>query len=108
MRLLDLLNSSLMQFFSPAKVQNICENLIASEVVKKNEQAHKKDAKLQHTILKEQKEADIIQQRMEQEAAHQTTKQQKKMNKTSRAAQWQIDKELRDEKKAQEQKEKEE
>ncbi|EEH40476.1 hypothetical protein PAAG_02531 [Paracoccidioides lutzii Pb01] len=108
MRLLDLLNLSLMQFFSPAKVQSIRENLAASEVAKKDEQAHKEDAKLQHTILKEQKEADIIQQRMEQEAAHQATKQQKEMNKAARAAQWQIDKELRDEKKAQEQKEKEE
>ncbi|KGY14512.1 hypothetical protein PABG_12628 [Paracoccidioides brasiliensis Pb03] len=54
-----------MQFFSPTKMQSICENLMVSEVVKKNEQAHKRNAKLQHTILKEQKEADIIQQRME-------------------------------------------
>ncbi|EEH46240.1 uncharacterized protein PADG_08682 [Paracoccidioides brasiliensis Pb18] len=89
-------------------MQSICENLTVSEVVKKNEQAHKKDAKLQHTILKEQKEADIIQQRIKWKTACQTTKQQKKMNKTARAAQQQIDKKLRDEKKTQKQKEKKE
>ncbi|OJD18671.1 hypothetical protein ACJ73_08698 [Blastomyces percursus] len=108
MGLLDPSNPSLAQFFSPAKVQSIRENLAASEAAKKDEQARKEDAKLQRTILKEQKEADIIQQRMEREAARQVTKQQKEMDKAARAAQRQIDKELRDEKKAQEQKEKEE
>ncbi|ODH46331.1 hypothetical protein GX48_07564, partial [Paracoccidioides brasiliensis] len=39
MGLLDPLNPSLTQFFSPAKVQSICENLAASEVAKKDEQA---------------------------------------------------------------------
>ncbi|KGY14524.1 hypothetical protein PABG_12588 [Paracoccidioides brasiliensis Pb03] len=68
-------------------MQSIHKNLTASEIVKKNEQAHKKDAKLQHTTLKKQKKADIIQQRMRWKIAHQITKQQKKMNKTARAAQ---------------------
>ncbi|EEH34999.2 hypothetical protein PAAG_06046 [Paracoccidioides lutzii Pb01] len=63
-RLLDFLNSSLIQFFLPAKMQSICENLTASEVAKKDKQAYKEDAKLQHTILKKQKKTDIIQQRM--------------------------------------------
>ncbi|OJD20337.1 hypothetical protein ACJ73_08329, partial [Blastomyces percursus] len=93
-------NPSLAQFFSPAKMQSIRENLAASEAAKRDEQARKEDAKLQRTILKEQKEADIIQQRMEREAARQVTKQQKEMDKAARAAQRQIDKELRDEKKA--------
>ncbi|EEH18706.1 hypothetical protein PABG_07766 [Paracoccidioides brasiliensis Pb03] len=89
-------------------MQSICENSTVSEIVKKNEQACKKDAKLQCTILKKQKKTDIIQQRMKQKTAHQITKQQKKMNKTARAAQQQIDKKLKDKKKTQKQKEKKE
>ncbi|EEH35716.2 hypothetical protein PAAG_00039 [Paracoccidioides lutzii Pb01] len=82
-------------------MQSIHKNLTVLEIVKKNEQTYNKDAKLQCIILKKQKKVDIIQQRMKQETAHQITKQQKKMNKITRAAQQQIDKELRDEKKAQ-------
>ncbi|EEH04620.1 conserved hypothetical protein [Histoplasma capsulatum G186AR] len=75
MGLLDSSNPSLTQFFSSAKVQSIHKNMAASEAVKKDEQAHKKNVKLQHTILREQKEADIMKQRMEQETAHQAAKQ---------------------------------
>ncbi|OJD21357.1 hypothetical protein ACJ73_07299 [Blastomyces percursus] len=87
--------------------QSIRENLAASKAAKKDEQARKEDAKFQRAILKEQREADLIQQRMEREAARQAAKQQKEMDKAARAAQRQIDKELRDSRKA-EQKEKEE
>ncbi|EDN08188.1 predicted protein [Histoplasma mississippiense (nom. inval.)] len=108
MGLLDSSNPSLAQFFSPAKVQSIREQMTAAEAAKKDEQARKEDAKLQHAILKEQKETDIMLQRMEREAARQAAKEQKEMDKAARAAQRQIDRELRDAKKAQEQKEKEE
>ncbi|KLJ11033.1 hypothetical protein EMPG_13671 [Blastomyces silverae] len=74
MKLLDSLNPSLAQFFSLTKMQSMRKNMAASEAAKKDEQAHKKNAKLQHTILKEQKEADIMKQRMEWEAAHQAVK----------------------------------
>ncbi|EEH39856.2 hypothetical protein PAAG_02045 [Paracoccidioides lutzii Pb01] len=64
MRLLDHSNSSLTQFFSLTKMQSICEQMTAAEIIKKNEQTCKKDAKLQHTILKKQKKADIMSQQM--------------------------------------------
>ncbi|OJD10406.1 hypothetical protein ACJ73_09805 [Blastomyces percursus] len=74
------------------RVQSIREDLVASEASKKDEQACKEDAKLQRAILKEQREADLIQQRMEREAARQAAKQQIEMDKAARAAQRQIDK----------------
>ncbi|EEH33301.1 hypothetical protein PAAG_04351 [Paracoccidioides lutzii Pb01] len=89
-------------------MQSIREQMTAAEATKKDEQACKEDAKLQHTILKKQKKADIMSQQMEWKTAHQAAKKQKKMDKATRAAQQQIDKELRDEKKTQEQKEKKE
>ncbi|OJD27217.1 hypothetical protein ACJ73_01382 [Blastomyces percursus] len=108
MGLLDPSNPSLAQFFSPAKVQRAREQIAADEAIKKSEQARKEDAKLQRAILKEQKEADIMKQRMQRDAARQTAKEQKEMDKAARAAQQQVEKELRDARKAQEQKEKEE
>ncbi|EDN11414.1 predicted protein [Histoplasma mississippiense (nom. inval.)] len=107
MGLLDSSNPSLAQFFSPAKVQHIREQMAASEAAKKDEQACKEDAKLQHAILEEQ-EADIMKQWMQWNAACQAAKQQKEMDKAARAAQWQIEKEFRDARKTQEQKEREE
>lgn len=52
MKLLDFSNSSLIQFFSSVKMQSIYENITVSEIVKKNEQIHKKNVKLQHIIFK--------------------------------------------------------
>ncbi|EDN08499.1 predicted protein [Histoplasma mississippiense (nom. inval.)] len=66
MGLLDSSNPSLAQFFSPAKMQHIREQMTASEAVKKNEQACKEDAKLQHTLFKKQKKTDIMKQWMQQ------------------------------------------
>ncbi|EDN04833.1 predicted protein [Histoplasma mississippiense (nom. inval.)] len=96
MGLLDPSNPSLAQFFSPAKVQSICKQMTAVEATKRDEQACKKDAKLQYTILKKQKEADIMSQWMKWKGAHQAAKEQKEMDKAARAAQQQIEKELRD------------
>ncbi|OJD24830.1 hypothetical protein ACJ73_03802 [Blastomyces percursus] len=108
MGLLDPSNPSMAQFFSSEKVQSIREQMTAAEASKKDEQVQKEDAKLQHTILREQKKADIIKQRAERDAARQAVKMQREMDKTARAAQRQVEKELRDARKAQEQKEKEE
>ncbi|OJD17405.1 hypothetical protein ACJ73_08802 [Blastomyces percursus] len=102
------IKSSMAQLFSPAKVQCIRVQMTAAEAAKKDEQAQKEDAKLQRAILEEQREADLIQQRREREAARQAAKQQEEMDKAARAAQRQIDKDRRDSRKAQEQKEKEE
>ncbi|EDN02166.1 predicted protein [Histoplasma mississippiense (nom. inval.)] len=85
MGLLDPSNPSLAQFFSPAKVQSIREQMTAAEATKKDEQA-----------------LDGA------EGSSPGSKEQKEMDKAARAAQRQIEKELRDARKAQEQKEKEE
>ncbi|OJD25247.1 hypothetical protein ACJ73_03383 [Blastomyces percursus] len=108
MGLLDPSNPSTAQFFSPAKVQSIREQMTAAGAAKKDEQAQKEDAKLQRTILKEQKKVDIIKQRAERDATRQAVKKQREIDKTTRAAQQQVAKELRDARKTQEQKEKEE
>ncbi|EQL27825.1 hypothetical protein BDFG_09376 [Blastomyces dermatitidis ATCC 26199] len=53
-------------------MQIMYEKIITSEAVKKNEQACKKNAKLQHAILKKQKKTDIMKKRIKQKTAYQT------------------------------------
>ncbi|PGH34337.1 hypothetical protein GX50_02820 [[Emmonsia] crescens] len=89
MGLLDSSYPSKAQLFSPTKVQQ------AHEINAANEQIHKEDAKLQHAILKEQKEAAATEQRMARETARQITAQLQNEDRATRATKQKLDIEAR-------------
>ncbi|EDN03559.1 predicted protein [Histoplasma mississippiense (nom. inval.)] len=67
MGLLNPSNPSLAQFFSPTKVQAAREQADANETAKIDDQARKEDMKLQRAILREQKQAELMERKEQRE-----------------------------------------
>ncbi|EDN03640.1 predicted protein [Histoplasma mississippiense (nom. inval.)] len=108
MGLLNPSNPSLAQFFSPTKVQAAREQADANETAKIDDQARKEDMKLQRAILREQKQAELMERKEQREKERLEAAQRREEAKAAAAAKRCIEKQRRDEQKLQLQKEKEE
>ncbi|EDN10474.1 predicted protein [Histoplasma mississippiense (nom. inval.)] len=108
MGLLNPSNPSLAQFFSPTKVQAAREQADANETAKINDQARKEDMKLQRAVLREQKQAELMERKEQREKERLEAAQRREEAKAAAAAKNCIEKQRRDEQKLQLQKEKEE